>query len=444
MSSSALRAAWEAAQKAPGAPAEPVGDGGELRRAWEAAQGNKIHEEYASGNLAKRMARENANEREVLEAEPSMFEMGASRVLNAAQGMFPGMRTLQAGIGAIGPRTFAESRDALDDATGRIPTGERIAGQLAGGALTAGTLAKGLPKIGLKTPAKAGAALGAADQALSADDMSGGERIGRTLAGGVIGGGIGKALSLGRTGIKSLRAKDPAENLVERATERAEFSGPLYDKFRNLGDLGPTPKLQAILDLPIVKTALTAVQGESPELARLPATDAKVLDAVYKRVGDKAFRALHGVEPTAARQELGDAIERAANLKGGSYKHALDTFSSASRGMEGVEMGRDLVNNAVSAGGGSTKAALTKSPAAITAKIPKMAPNAKQGLQEGLYGQIGRRGTVSAVRPLGLPLLPVPSKALLRGDQLANEFDPVSTEQVLRLLGLANAGQPLK
>lgn len=114
-----------------------------------------------------------------------------THVLNAAQGI-PGMEALEAGVGALGshvigdrPLSYQESLNALREQTGKIGGKTAIAEKMMGSVAT-------LPFLP-SSAVGAGAALGAADQALAADPESLAARAGKTALGGAIGAGIGKA-----------------------------------------------------------------------------------------------------------------------------------------------------------------------------------------------------------------------------------------------------------
>lgn len=360
-----------------------------------------------------------------------------SHLTNVGRGI-PGGRAVMAGSETMFNKlagkkdSFAAARDRQDADVGRINPATSLAENIVGS--TAATMM--MPGASV---VKAGAMLGGADQLLSADDESLKARALKTAGGATIGAAAGKALSMGRTAFKGMRAPEPTANLVARKTARSAAAGPEYDAFRKLGDLGNTPKLDAILKLPAVERAVGTVQGESPRLAALPATHAEVLDAVYKRVGDKAFKALHGFETSEARASLASAIEEAANAKGGTYQGPLTVFKAHSEGMKGVQRGRDVLNNAVSPSGGSEQNAFTKSPAALKRDLPTITPQMAKGLKEGMYGQLGRKGSVSVKRILGTPLIPLPSKALRAADALRPHVDPTSTAELLKMLGVLNA-----
>lgn len=163
----------------------------ELKRRRAAVPGqHDYHAEYASGALAQRM--EGANARDATSAaEQDAVSAGPVRAAgqalaatgaNIAQGI-PGMERAQAAIGTIGTGdSYSQSLGRLRETTGKIPaplrTAERVAGSIP-------LLA--IPGARALSPVAGGAILGGADQALSADEMSGTERLERTGAGAAAG-----------------------------------------------------------------------------------------------------------------------------------------------------------------------------------------------------------------------------------------------------------------
>lgn len=401
----------------------------------------KLHEQQAaslnSRPLAARMARENANDAEA-QAVPETGYLGrlVTHVLNAAQGI-PGMEAFEAGAGALGshltshPLSYQESLNTLRDQTGNIGGKTSVAEKAMGGLAT-------LPFLPAN-PAAAGALLGGADQALNANpNQSLLERGTRTAVGAGVGGLLGsaadKALTAGRAMLpKALGGvTSSAQNVIRRESSRDAAASTGYGAFRKLGDLGQTPDLQAILDLPVVKTALTTVKGESPTLAKLPDTDAAVLDAVYKRVGNKAFKALHGAETNEARQSLLDAIDAASTPKGVSYANIVGKFKDASKGISAVQRGSDAVK-----GAGMTLPAgtnLSKKGADAFAKWATTAtPAEKNAAMEGILGALRVSPKMSASKVLGVPIFPHTTAALAKAPGLLRTLDPTSSR-------LANLG----
>lgn len=145
-----------------------------------------LHAEFRSGRLARRMARENANDRDAAAAEPTYGERLATHILNTAQGI-PGMERLEATAGELGSRLTAHPMDydqslaTLRGNTSQIGAKTSLAEHLMGSLAVAPFLRGSV--------ALQGAELGAADQAASADD----ESLGRRALGTAVGAGAGAA-----------------------------------------------------------------------------------------------------------------------------------------------------------------------------------------------------------------------------------------------------------
>ncbi len=353
----------------------------------------KWHAQFKSGELQ----RNNANAADVEQAQiPSYGEQVAGGIASLAKDI-PGGEALQAGARSVVRRQ--PYRQALSDIQGAeedAPDVVRKLNRLAGGTVAA------LATPG--SPVQSGARFGTASGLLQSNPDANpltkeglDTRLTDAVKGGVIGGTVGKVADLGTTAIRGLAASSPAANVLQRTADRTAESGPLYEKFRDLGTLPNSPKLQALVGtgqgdgLPIIRRAIDAVKGESPTLAKLPDTDARVLDAVYKRVGNKAFSAAHGFESGEARTALLDALDEAS---GGQYSPAVGAYREGSQGIGAVQRGKMTLKNAASKGGGSAKADLNTSPESFSAWAQGASPAEQQAAAEGIAGQLGRQKTV--------------------------------------------------
>lgn len=312
MSSGALRAAWEAAQQPPSG----------LRAAWEAAQqGNPaIHEEYASGRLAKRIKRENLNDKEAADVpEMGYGQRLASHVLNTAQGI-PGVKMVEAGAGSLGskltkhPLSYRQSLQSLDNATGDIG-GKTSFLEHAMGSVAA------LPFLPA-SPMAAGAALGGADQALDANpDESMTTRAMKTVAGAGVGAVAGKVADSGITAARAMLPKgvkvpftqrqipvggttSAAQNVLGRQADRAASASKLYAKALSEGNAHTvTPEVQAFLAEPDIAPIAAEIRASRQGVGF---GDPEVLDAVYKELSDRA---------SGLKSSLGAANPRLVNSK---------------------------------------------------------------------------------------------------------------------------------
>lgn len=418
----------------------------------------KYHADFKSGALQQSVADRNAKDAAAVAATdvvalPSAGRggMGAPRSLSdtksdmvrnalataAATGRdIPGVEAAQAGgRSLLRGQSYGDALKEIRGAEDELPTAVRGAARLGGATLA--TMA--LPG----TAAQQGAGYGALSGLLGADpDQRLSYRVGRAAMGGAVGGAVGKVGELAGTALRAKMAPDLDANLVARDAARAAQSAPAYKAFRDLGTLPETQGLRDILDLPMVQTAIKAVRAESPSLAKAGDTDAALLDAVYKRVGSKAFAAQHNFESSEARDVLASAIEDAAQQRGGSYAAALESYRIPSDQIGAVEKSRNALAEAVSRAKGSMKADLTKSPAALEAWAQQgVTPEEQSGAVEGILGLLNKKGSVTMGRALGTPIVPHPSAALLAAPDLlatmGQRYTP--TQRLLQSLFTASA-----
>ncbi len=450
MSSGALRAAWEAAQ----APTPQSGT--DLRAAWDAAQGTHANEPGpVSRGLSGLVASAAHAIMHPIDTAESIITAPIKSAYDAVVSPGVGEARPDPRLSKGGNPTGAPiDRAPYDAEHGGITPDQRrnaalqtlanVASPAAAGAVSS-VLGKVLPSVLAKGAglATAGAGEGAA---YNPSDPAAGAIAGG-IAAPILGAGVsavGTVAPVVETAIQAKNATEPTESLVALNKARVDVSRPLYKDFRDLGDLGRTAKLDDLLGtanqpgLPVITRAVETVKGESPILAKLPDTDAKVLDAVYKRVGNKAWAATHGFETGEARSALLDAIDEAAQAKGGSYSDPVAASREGFQAMGGVQQGRDALTNALSPSGGGIPAALEKSPAALEQRFPNLSPEVQQKVMEGLYGQVGRKGLVSMKKIAGTPIVPVPSAALLEGTKIAGRLRPsqVNLDDLLNMLGL--------
>lgn len=320
MGTSAFDKLWDTA------PQKPTGTSA-FDALWDAPQKHDYHAEYRSGALQKRMAganaRDAANLADEQASQPGYLERFATHALNAAQGI-PGVEAVEAAAGALGskltgrPQTYRQALGTLKTATGQIggktAMGERILGSTA--------VLPFLPA----NPVLAGAALGGADQALSADpDASLAGRAGRTVLGAAGGAAVGKAAEFAPTFVRGVLAKNPAANLLQRQASRAQSAKALYDAAIQGGSREPTQAVQKFLAEPDIAALVGELQQSRP-LQGVAAHDPRMLDAIYKTLSDRAAqlqKGLDAVSPNrpnigrfrlqdtkAAQQKLLDALEQ--------------------------------------------------------------------------------------------------------------------------------------
>ena len=357
----------------------------------------------------------------LLAAPKSAAQHPLATAANVAAGV-PGVEAAEARARSlVRGQTYADALKDIRAAESSIPPNVRTAERVAGGTLAGAAL---LPAAA--SPAVQGALFSGANTLLSADPSSVKARLLRTTRDAAIGAGVGKVAEGVVTAGRIKGAPEFDANKIARVEARTEAARPAYESFRKLGDLGSTPKLAAILDLPVIRRAVETVQGESPTLAQLPATDARVLDAVYKRVGNKAFSAAHGYETDEARIALADAIDDAAKAKGGSYAEALAAYREPSKEIAALDLGRAVQRNATRGAGTAPKKVTTESPTAVMEQVATMAPSEQNALKEGILGQAKRNPLLARAGFTRLPL-PVPSKSLGTTADLLREMESPAT-----------------
>lgn len=393
----------------------------------------QYHKDYKSGALQKRTAVENANDQgraqDAADADTygdrlgSMAERAASNLPLGGLALSGARYLTKKAIGE--PETWQESREA--NAAGAAEGGANAPGvsvpmlgrvtlaDLPAGAAGFRAMLRAAPGLG---PISSGALYNGVTRASSAAPESTLSRVGGTALATTIGAAIptiAKGAELAGVMDDARMGPTLSANINARIKARAAASKPAFDAFRNLGDLDSSPELDKILNLPVVAKAGRTVQGESPTLNTAAPTNAGFLDAIYKRVGNKAFTTKHGVETGEARDALGSAIEDAAQAKGGSYKAALDAFREPSQEIEAVKRGALAMNYAGKSSGAPLNVAGKFGPEAFAdyAGDAARTPGQIDAAQQGVLGQLQRSGLLERMKVLGSNVpLPYPSKAL--------------------------------
>lgn len=415
-----------------------------------------LHAEYRSGRLAKRLQRENTNEREATEAEqvslPRAFAQSAAATgANLAQGI-PGMEAAQAYIMSKTERVpYRDALGTLRGETNKIPTalkyGERIAGAL--------PLASILPGSAVAS----GAIVGGADQALSADpDMSLTERGFRTVAGAAGGAVLGKVTDAATTGLKAAFTRNPASTLLARQAERAASARKLYGAALQEGrNNGTSTEVQAFVKEPMIADIVDGLR-QTDEFANTAADAPEMLDAIYKTLSDQAGKAKRGLDaltPAAANQgrfRLSDIRGKQQRLLGTmeaptsssvsgsmpSYPKAVQDFAQRTREIEAIQKGYDALRGSLSDNLPTAKNLTRKTPEAFAEWAAKATPEEVQAAREGVLGAT-KMAIKPKVNPFGLFGLGRPAgkaSSLLRDANTPSQ----AYLEVLQNLGLLTAG----
>lgn len=299
----------------------------------------------------------------------------------------PGLERLQAGARAlVRGQPYREALDDMRSVTDPIPAPIKLAAQ-APGILKA--------SLGLAlSPAKAGAVIGAADQALSADEMPLSTRAGRTALASGAGAGAGKLIETVGTAMRALRTPTPDANIVGRQTIMRAKDAQNYGRAASEGAAaGPSSGIQNALAAPDVKPFADMVR-QSRQFAN--ADDATVLRETYKLMskhqsglarklreqGFDAEQALKHEHIALAKQEL----LKAADAVMPSFRQAVQEHATARAGMDGVDLGRKVGSRLTAKSSGAKPA--TQSPAALRERIERMSPEDRKAVVQGILGRL--------------------------------------------------------
>ena len=325
----------------------------------------------------------------------------------------PGAEAAQAGVRALARgQTYREALQDIRGATEALPTAVKVPTRLAGGTLAA------LAMPG-STAARQAMAYGAAAGLTEASpDIGVGERVARGAGQALLGGGLAKAGEVATTVARATRVPSRASQMLGQARTRDVASEPLYKQFREMGPLPETDELKEIMKLPVIRRAIATVKSESPTLRKLENTDARILDAVYKRIGKKAFASKTGFETGEARTALLDAID---NASGGMYRPAVETFRQGSAELGAIQRGSRALQRAASPSGGTTQqAAMRESPEALLEWAKTASPAEQRKAIGGVLGELKQHGISDILTPFGIrggfSLLPGARRAFRAAD----------------------------
>lgn len=285
--------------------------------------------------------------------------VAASHALNTLQGI-PGVEAAEAGIGSMfSPMSYEQSLGAL---RGRI---KRDVGPAAG--LEKFAMAAPLAAVLPGNPAVAGALLGGADQALSADPIHSlgdvGWRAAKTVGGAAAGYGVGKLADVGVTSLRSLAAKNPAKALIQAQAERAVSAKQLYGAALSEGrNNEATQAIRNFVSDPELAPRVQALQAME-QFKHTPADSPEMLDALYKSLSDEAKqigKGLAGLDPSkpntgrfrqanvvALKDRLLNALERPGVKPPLTLDVAPEVFETAP---SVVNQGRDAMTGPVMEG----------------------------------------------------------------------------------------------
>lgn len=387
---------------------------------------NKLHDEYKTGNLARRMATENMVEAAETADEPTYAQKALGGVASFIRRV-----------------PFAEKAAALvraplrgenyDEALSNIRQGEASSGNVGRvNALTGGAIA-GAATPG--SPALAGARYGVLEGLGAADRMTPHDRLASSLKSGAVNALTGKAIDVATTGVRAAVAKPLDDAAILRKNARKMIDKENYGKV----DAQTTTAAQSPTD-PAVLTALGAKETAPIEKAVrasrkfATADDYTVAREVFKRMsalerGLTQRIASKEYEPAlettlddlrAAKADLAAALDGPLpSLKPANAQHAK-MKSERAWFNDGADAGRRLVKKPSIA----AKNLETRSPAAFRDRVPVARPNEADAAREGLLSSVGDN--------MGLTLNPKTGFGI--GPSVAG---PVRATETLRLLDQA-------
>lgn len=343
----------------------------------------------------------------------------------------PGAEAAQAAVRAgVRGQSYREALRDIRSATQALPAAVSIPTRVAGSTLAALAVPGGA--------ATQGAVIGGLSGLTEASpDVRTEERVLRSIAQAAGAGVAGKTLDVGGTVMRAFRTPTRATQMIATRRARDVASDPMYQAFRDMGELPRTEALDEILSLPIVRRAVRTVKSESPALSKLADTDAKVLDAVYKRIGSKAFAAKHGFEAGEARATLLSAIDDAS---GGAYAPAVSTYRGGSELMGATQRGARALQRSMSPSGGTTaKAALEEGPEALAEWAKTATPEQRRAALRGALGDLRQHGISDLLTPFGLrqgTISFVPGvRRAINASEIANMLSPNPIRRALYLAG---------
>lgn len=345
----------------------------------------------------------------------------------------PGVEAAQAGARSlVRGQSYREALGDIRGATNALPAAIGIPTRMAGGAMAA-AVSPG------STLARQAMSYGAASGLTEANpDVGVGGRVGRAAGQAVAGGALTRALQVGGTASRALRGQTRAAREIEEMARRDEVADPLYEAFRARPAAQPTQRLAVIMDLPVVRSAARAVRAENNILRNLPDTDPRILDAVYKRVGDKAFTSKFGFDTDQSRKELLAAIDDAT---GGAYSPAVRAFEEGASNMDASVRGARALQRGTSSSSGATlNASLEDSPEALVRWARTARPREREMAVGGILGEVKQHGLTDMVTPFGIrggfSLVPG-ARRVVRASNLIDELEPSLTpvQRALRLAG---------
>jgi hypothetical protein len=154
----------------------------------------------------------------------------------------------------------------------------------------------------------------------------------------------------------------PGEIRVQQMLEQAQdASRPFYEQARALGDIaperlpagaqGPVTRFERFVESPLVQREIRRIK-QFPEYADLPDTDMRVLDRVYKALGDTQRELANGGRRVEAR-DMGSVMEEfrsALSERAPVYGQATSAYREGIEPRQAFTEGMDQFRNAAPGG----------------------------------------------------------------------------------------------
>lgn len=411
--------------------------------------------EYQSGRMGRRIARENQNEREQVEAQTAIEEAqsglkgAATRGLGAVTSLardIPGVEALSAGArSVVRGQPYAEALGDIRDAGESINPVSRTGLRMVGGGLASAAIPG--------SPALQGAAYGGAINALSADpDKTMGERVATGIAGGIFGGAVGKVADVASTGARALMAGSVDDVLPALKQARADAASPLYREAAEEGAQAATtpmsPALRNVLDEPDIAGIVDDLRGQR-QFRGMDERDPRLLDALYKALSDAERRAqspMAALDPKAvntgrfaveniqaAKRQVLDAISGDAGAPMPSYATAVREFAEESAPIEGFERGYKAMGAQVGARE-NPRRIVREGQRGLLEWLEKQGPEAAEAAAQGQAAYGKRRLSQAGVTGLLNPLRSTARNFLLDGGDAMRQVDALRAPNTQRSL----------
>jgi hypothetical protein len=364
----------------------------------------------------------------------------------------PGMERLQAGVRSVARgQPYDEALKDMRGVTDDIPLPIKLAAQVPAMAAGAGAMGK---VAALRSPAAGGAAIGAADQLLDADDQTLESRLGHTAAGGLGGAVVGKSLDALVMGGRAGMSATPGTNAGNRMRAMKAADKTNYSIATKEGSaatiphsIGPavTPEQQAVRDIlerPDIRPFAASVRSNAKYAN---ANDAEILQAVFRRMSKQQTGLQQRMKVNGWDAESADAADAiglakqelltAADAVMPSFRKAVQAHAEKASEIDAVGLGSKAARRLAGAPATGKRIA-TESEEAYADAIKRLAPNERDAAIEGVVGGLKER-----IRPNANPISGFGAfAAIKRPARVASFLREVGDKKQVLLDDLVRAG----